>query len=73
MRYYITFQSQNFNSGLLSLHSSATAFTETTWTANEEELASTMARIDASKHKVIRIVKGVEVKFVQELRLLDDK
>lgn len=71
MKYYITFQTQSFSSGTLLATSSGPSYIETTWAATEEELPSVMARIDANKHKVIRVIKGVEVKFVQELKILE--
>jgi hypothetical protein len=65
-KYFITFESRSimgasiFNSGGVS---------ECTWSSSEEDINETIKRIDENKHRVIRVVKGVEIDFVNKLIL----
>lgn len=45
---------------------------EHTWSCTPDKLNDTIERVARNKHKVIRVVKGVEVDFEQRLILKDD-
>jgi len=66
MNYYITFHSNAYR----QIYSSEIQYAEHTWICTEEDLQETLASIEKNKHKVIRIVKGVEIDFVQKVIIL---
>jgi hypothetical protein len=66
LKYFITFQSEHRPMLALEVYK-----TEATWIASTEaELHEKLKSIDANRHKVIRIVKGEDVPFVQSTSLV---
>ena len=66
MKYYITFESEGFSSSLLGVSGRS----EHTWTATEETLPEKLRDLAKNRHKLIRIIKGEEVQFVQEIKII---
>lgn len=70
MKFFVTFESVSFSSAFELAGRKSTS--ELTWTSKDdspEELQKVLDNIANNKYKVIRIVRGEEVEFVQRVEI----